>query len=142
MTYPSSPQPQYRPQLPQHMPVPPDPYISDPYAPAPMPPVLPIALQPVVPSSNVAVWALVTGIVGLVSGWCLLGIPCIAAVLLGHIGVSETRNNAKSGRGMAVAGLIMGYVGVLPAVILFFWLVMGGTAAIFTPGTTPTPLPS
>ena len=137
MTYPSSPQPQYRPQPPQYGPMPPAPY-----GPTPMSPGMPILLQPAVPTSNVAVWALVTSIVGLVAGWCLLGIPCMAAVLLGHIGLSETRNNAKSGLGMAVAGLVMGYIGVLPAIMLFFWLVLGGTAAVFTPGITPTPIPS
>ncbi len=104
--------------------------------------MMPMVVQPAVPSSSTAVWALVLGIVGLVAGWCLLGIPCIAAVLLGHVGVNDTRNNVKSGRGMAVAGLVMGYVGVLPAIILFFWMVLGGAAAVFAPSTIPTPTPS
>ncbi|AGL14711.1 hypothetical protein L083_1201 [Actinoplanes sp. N902-109] len=85
---------------------------------------------------------MVTGIIGLLAGWCLLGLPCLAAVALGHIGLSETRNNARSGRGMAVAGLVMGYLGVLPAIILFFWLIMGGAAAVISHPFAPTPTPA
>lgn len=88
-------------------------------------------------SSTLAVWALVTGCVGVLAGWCLLGLPCIAAVILGHLAVSETKDDRKSGRGMAVAGLVLGYVALIPAVILFFWMVagglLGGGAAVVTP---------
>jgi hypothetical protein len=83
-------------------------------------------MVPVRPSSTVAVWALVTGVVGVIAGWCLLGLPCVAAIILGHIGVNQTKNDAMTGRGMAVAGLVLGYVAMIPAVILFFWMVAGG----------------
>ncbi|MFI5938102.1 DUF4190 domain-containing protein [Actinoplanes sp. NPDC051494] len=82
---------------------------------------------------------MVMGIVGLLAGWCLLGLPCIAAVILGHIETAATANGARSGRGMAVAGLVMGYIGVLPAVIVFFWLVFGAGAAVVSPTPTATP---
>ncbi|NMO52408.1 DUF4190 domain-containing protein [Actinoplanes sp. TBRC 11911] len=85
-----------------------------------------IMVTPVRPNSTVAVWALVLGIVGLVAGWCLLALPCVAAVILGHIGLADTRSGAKAGRGMAIAGLVTGYVGLVPEIILFFWLFMGG----------------
>lgn len=84
-----------------------------------------VGYQPIRPSSSVAVWALVLGIVGALVGWCLLGLPSIAAIILGHIGLVETRSGHVSGRGMAVAGLVLGYVAVLPAIVLFFWIALG-----------------
>ena len=34
------------------------------------------------------------------------------------LGIIETNNNAKSGRGMAIAGLIMGYLMLAPVVVV------------------------
>lgn len=95
------------------------------------------------PSSTVAVWALITGVLGLLAGWCMFGLPCIAAVILGHVALAETRNDRKSGRGMAVAGLVLGYVALLPALILCVWVVAGGLlgaggAAVGTPSPSFT----
>lgn len=71
------------------------------------------------PPSGTAIASLIFGIMGILGGWCLAGIPCVIAVLCGHAGLADTRNNAKSGRGMAIAGLIMGYLSVIPAVLFF-----------------------
>jgi len=93
------------------------------------------------PNSQVAVWALVTGVVGVLTGWCLLGLPCIAAVVLGHVGVSQTRNDTVKGRNMAVAGLVLGYVSLIPALIVFFYAVagvIGGGAASVAPSPWPS----
>lgn len=65
-----------------------------------------------------------------------IGLP---AVILGHAAAADTRNNAKSGRGMAVAGLALGYVSLAPAIILFFWF---GLALIGGAGGTAVPDPS
>jgi hypothetical protein len=99
-----------------------------------------MVVQQVKPSSGYAVWALVVGLVGIFAGWCLLGIPCLAAVILGHAALSDTKNDVKSGRGMAVAGLALGYLSLVPAIILFFWVGVGMFgAAVPTPDVTPTP---
>jgi hypothetical protein len=102
------------------------------------PPIM-VAAQP--PSSGYAVWALVVGLVGIFAGWCLLGIPCLAAVILGHAALSDTKNGVKSGRGMAVAGLALGYISLAPAIILSFWLFLGAGAALL-PGVDATPTPT
>jgi hypothetical protein len=68
------------------------------------------------PKSGAATASLVLGIVGLVIGWCLCGIPSLLAIIFGHIGLKETRNNARSGHALAVTGLIMGYVLIIPTV--------------------------
>lgn len=58
-------------------------------------------------TSGMAVGSLICGILGL-----LLWLPCIPAVILGHLGLSAIKKSAGAlkGRGMAVAGLVMGYV--------------------------------
>lgn len=88
---------------------------------------VPVVVAPP-PASGVATASLVLGIVGVFGGWCLFGLPCIAAVVLGHMGLAATRDGQRSGRGQATAGLILGYLFVLP-MIVFTVLVIGGIVA-------------
>ncbi|GAA4560504.1 DUF4190 domain-containing protein [Planotetraspora kaengkrachanensis] len=78
-------------------------------------------------ASKYATASLVFGIIGLVGGCCLYALPCMAAVVLGHVGMAETKNGRKSGRGSAIAGLILGYVVVIPAILICVYFVLGGT---------------
>jgi hypothetical protein len=103
-------------------------YAGDPYAtttPYPQPP--PAAYPPAYgygtpaaapPNSGAATASLVLGITGLVVGWCACGLPSLLAIIFGHIGLNQTRNNLKGGRGQALAGLIMGYVLIVPTVLV------------------------
>jgi type IV pilus assembly protein PilA len=63
-------------------------------------------------------------IAGLVCGLFLFAFPLsILAVILGHLSVSEIRKSAGrlKGEGIAIAGLILGYVGVaiIPVILIF-----------------------
>ncbi|MEH0934260.1 DUF4190 domain-containing protein [Micromonospora psammae] len=135
---PAGPYPPAAPHLPaapypQAAPYPP----ARPYPPAvSYPPPLLIAAQP---SSGTATAAMVLGIVGVFGGWCVFGLPCVLAVILGHVGLHDTRNGLKSGRGMAVAGLVLGYVFVAPMIALTVMVFFGGLIGAATPTTTPTP---
>lgn len=91
------------------------------------------------PSSTVAVWALVLGCVGVLAGWCLMGVPCVIAVALGHVALAQTKDDRMSGRGMAVAGLVLGYVSLIPAIILIFWVAAGGMTGGTGAGLTTSP---
>ena len=66
-----------------------------------------------------SIWALVLGIISLVGcsvGGFLVGIP---AVICGHVGLSRIKRNPYlGGHGMAIAGLITGYLGILTLPIL------------------------
>jgi uncharacterized protein DUF4190 len=90
----------------------------------------------VAPTSGLATASLVFGILGVVGGWCLFGIPCIVAVLCGHGALKETRNGEKSGHGNAIAGLILGYVFVIPMALVTFFYVLGGLAQTIAPSPT------
>jgi hypothetical protein len=58
-------------------------------------------------TSSVAIAALVCGCLSII---CSI-FTAIPAIILGHMGMSQTRKNpALQGRGMALAGLILGYV--------------------------------
>jgi|SRR5580765_5510189 len=66
------------------------------------------------PNSGMAVASMVLGIVGLILGF-LWVIPPILAVIFGGVGIRQTNTGLKSGKGMAIAGLTTGLIG------LAFW---------------------
>ncbi len=72
--------------------------------------------------SGLSITSLVLGILGLVCLGPLTGIP---AIICGHIALNRTRREPQQygGRGMAIAGLVLGYVSlvfilILPAMLL------------------------
>lgn len=86
-------------------------------------PYQPVIVAPA-PTSGLAVASLIAGLIGVLGGWCLFGLPCVAAVVLGHMAAGATRTGARSGHGMTVAGLILGYVFVVPMVIFTVWFLV------------------
>ena len=74
--------------------------------------------------SGLAIASMVLGILGL-----FIGIPAIPAIICGHYSLTAIKRSAGdlSGRGMAVAGLVMGYITLLMIVII------GGLAAVALP---------
>lgn len=107
----------------------------DPRTPAPYPQQI-IVTPAQVPASGLATASMVLGLLGVFGGWCLLGIPCVLAVITGHVALVQTRDGLKSGRGQAVTGLILGYLFVVPTIIVFILFVLG--SATGTPTPTPT----
>jgi hypothetical protein len=88
-----------------------------------MPPVPPPAMAATLPpgfaptttprTSQLAIWALVCGVAEFICG-----ITFIPAIILGHLALSETKKNPTlQGRGMAWAGLILGYLYILLIVL-------------------------
>lgn len=121
------PPPAYAPPVPAYSPPPPMP----PAYPAPggyAPGYPPVVMAAGPPTSGWSVAALVLGIVGIFFGWCALGLPCLLAVIFGHVGLNETRRGAKSGKGLAVAGLVMGYLCLVPTVVITLWIIVTGAA--------------
>jgi Domain of unknown function (DUF4190) len=92
--------------------------MRQPYAAVPMQGYLPYAVPIAPPGSGVSTASMVLGIIGLFASWFLFGIPSILAVILGHVGISDTKHNRRSGRGQAVAGLVLGYVIVVPGLLI------------------------
>ena len=61
-------------------------------------------------TNGLAIAALVTGIVGV----------SLVAVILGHMAISQINKTGQQGKGMAIAGLVLGYLGMLFGIIIFF----------------------
>lgn len=64
------------------------------------------------PTSGLAITSLVCGIAGIVLFWAIVPVlASIAAVITGHMALGQTkRDPAIGGRGLAITGLILGYV--------------------------------
>jgi len=78
-------------------------------------------------TSSLAIVSLISGVLG----WTLLPLlGCIVAILTGHLGRAEIRRNPDQyqGDGLAVIGLVLGYVGIALAAlaVLAFVLFFGG----------------
>ncbi|MFT5121768.1 MAG: hypothetical protein ACI9TH_003303 [Kiritimatiellia bacterium] len=79
-------------------------------------------------TSGKATGSLIAGIIGVL---CIPVIPGIVAVVLGHMALSQIKrsNGRLGGGGLAVGGLVTGYIGVL----LGLTIVLGIGTAIFIP---------
>jgi Domain of unknown function (DUF4190) len=85
--------------------------MTSPYLPPPVAPAPPRALSTT---------SLALGAGGLVFGWAFLGLPSIAAIVLGHLALRRE----PEGRSLATTGLVLGYVGVAAALGLGVLLVL------------------
>lgn len=117
------PQPQYPPD---RYPVP---------VPVPVPVSYPVYPAPLVfvdnrPTSGLAVASMVMGILGVALCCCGGTVPAALAVIFGHAAYPGTRVEQR-GRGMATAGLVMGYILVVPSLALTLWILFyGGLGAL------------
>jgi len=81
--------------------------------------------------SALAIWSLVLGILGVVLLVVCIGPLCaIPAIICGHMAYSRIKRSggALSGEGMALAGLISGYIGIAIGLVLIPFML-----AIFVP---------
>ncbi|MEV0953711.1 DUF4190 domain-containing protein [Promicromonospora sp. NPDC050249] len=100
---------------------------GQPAAPVPGPGQYGYASSP--PKNDLAVWSLITGILSYVMCPILLG---VAAVITGTMGRRAADEGLADNRGMATAGLILGWVNIALSVlgiVLFFILLGAGLLA-------------
>jgi hypothetical protein len=104
-------------------------------------PVAPISPVPPVPASKtniLSIISLVAGILGLL-GMCLgvipvVGLFCsapgglfgIAAVILGILGLNKVKTTGEKGKGMAIAGLILGVLTLLGVCVYIIITIVAG----------------
>jgi hypothetical protein len=90
-----------------------------PYVPPGMPGPGGYSLPPTTKTSGAAVASLVCGLI-----MCVPFVTGLVAIITGIVGISTTSNPAVKGRGMAIAGLVLGLLSVA------FWAICGGTGAV------------
>ncbi|NDL59642.1 DUF1707 and DUF4190 domain-containing protein [Phytoactinopolyspora mesophila] len=91
----------------------------------PMPP----AYAPTRSTNGYALASVICGGAGFMTG-----ISAIAAIITGHIALSQIKRTGEEGRGMAVAGLVMGYVVTVGGALMLI-LMLGLFFAVGTSGT-------
>jgi hypothetical protein len=75
---------------------------------------------------------MITGIASLSIGW-VLPLPFgVAAVILGHIGLSQVKKTGEQGRNYGITGLITGYVSIAIGLIIAIFMVLVFSAWIFS----------
>jgi hypothetical protein len=76
------------------------------------PPLRPAVVQTVPRTPPVAIWSLILAVLSFTCGWLFTAIP---AVICGHIARAKIRKSggALGGRGIATAGLILGYIALV-----------------------------
>ena len=82
------------------------------------------------PTNALAIAALVCGAAQFVTG-----ITFIPAIILGHVARSQIRRTGEQGDGMALAGLILGYIGgilfiVILLIFVAFWFHISRTVNV------------
>ena len=79
-------------------------------------------------------WAIVSLVCGIV--W-FMWIGSIVAIVTGHVALREIRSRNMAGRGLAIAGLILGYLGVAILLLyVLFFVVVFLSATGSAPGTS------
>jgi uncharacterized membrane protein len=68
----------------------------------------------------------VLAIISLVSAFFV----SLAAVICGHIALSQIKKTGEKGRGLAIAGLVLGYLGIISGIIILVFLILAWIAAI------------
>ena len=77
------------------------------------------------PTNSMAIAALICGVCQIFF-WFLTGIP---AVVFGHIARRQIRQTGEAGDGMALAGMILGYIGLALTALLVTIIVIAAVAA-------------
>jgi hypothetical protein len=65
-------------------------------------------MMPAQPTSGLAIGAMICGIAEIFT----LGLAAIPAIILGHLARAQIRQTGERGDGMAIAGLVLGYLGI------------------------------
>jgi hypothetical protein len=78
------------------------------------------------PSTNgLAIASLVCGL----GQFMLWGVASLAAIITGHIALGQIKRTQQGGRGMAIAGIVLGYIGLAVGVLLFALVVVLAASA-------------
>jgi len=95
----------------------------------PQAPGYPYGGYPVQKTNTLAILSLIGSILGFV--WILPIVGSLAGAIMGHISLGQLKQSGEKGRGLALAGVIVGWVGLglLILGVLAFFAIFAATAA-------------
>lgn len=127
MSNPQDPSFQQQPEAPVQEPTAPPAYAAPA---APVYQAAPAAPAASAPTNTLAVVSMISSIVG----WFSFGVLCIVGVVLGHMSLKQLKTSGEGGRGMALTGLIVGYIGlagwIIGLIIFVIFIGVLGAAAV------------
>ena len=95
------------------------------------------AYPPALPTNGLAIASLVCGV-----GTFVIGLSFIPAIICGHIARGQIRRTGEQGGGLALAGLILGYVGgALFIVLVAVLVIIAHKIGQVVPASPGVPLP-
>ena len=86
------------------------------------------------PTNGMATASLICALVGIL--FC--GLTSILAVIFGHISLGQIKRTGEGGHGMAVAGLIIGYLITLGWLVILLFYILGIAMFAASSGSTST----
>jgi uncharacterized protein DUF4190 len=81
-------------------------------------------------TNSLAIAALCCGIGQVIAGF-LSGIP---AIVLGYIALGQIRQTGEEGRGMAITGIVLGFISIVVTVIVIILIIAAWQHATSNPG--------
>jgi hypothetical protein len=63
-------------------------------------------------TNGFAIASMVLGVLGVLGIAWDFGLGSVLAVVLGHVALVQTKRHSQSGRGLALAGVVLGYIGI------------------------------
>jgi hypothetical protein len=82
--------------------------------------------------NGLSIASLVLGICGLLFLWV---IGPILAVIFGHVGLKQIRTRNENGRGMAIAGIVMGWIGVAVSILFIVVIILAAVGSAGSGGS-------
>jgi len=73
-------------------------------------------------NSGMAVASLVCSLVGVIPCFWFLQVMGLLGAIFGFVGLKQTKDGARGGRGLAMAGLIIGIVLVVACIAFWIWV--------------------
>lgn len=105
----------------QQPPYGPPPYGQSPYGPPPYGYGVPASPR----TNGLAIASLICGIFG-----GFFGVAWIAALITGFIALKQTRERGENGRGMAIAGIVLGFLWVIGFILLIVAVAVAGSHSV------------
>lgn len=91
-------------------------------------------------TNGLAIGSLSSSLIGFVVGWAFtpLFIGLLIGIVLGHISLSQIKRTGEDGRGLALAGLIIGYIGTGIVILFLLGMLAFFGLAFLSIASTPT----